>query len=384
MKLVKEGKLSPEDAAELIEAFTEKPSDESTKTVGETPEESPFGRFIGSVESLTREVSKSVDWNDVAKQIRVSVQKGVEAIKTASEEAGKGGGWAFMGGHPAKREVTLPLSLEPGKTFKVECASADVTVEGGHAEGRVEVTATFRAFSQEAAQQAADAFNPVLEEGDTFAGFRCLDNEVAHAEIKVYMPAGVHTEVKVASGDTSVSGTKSSVRVNSASGDVVVREAAGSVELHTSSGDILLESTEAAMVTAESKSGDVRFRHVAGLCNVRSTSGEVKLAEVDARTLSVETASGDVYLTLKNPVTGSVNVRTVSGDLQLDLPDGSDARVSLSSVSGSVSVDKLELKDQAGDDHKLTGKLGHGEGTVDLSSVSGDIRIGLRDASVVG
>jgi hypothetical protein len=383
MKLVKEGKLSPEDAAELIEAFTEKPSDEADKTVGEAPEESPFGRFIGSVESLTREVSKSVDWNDVAKQIRVSVQKGVEAIKTATED-GKGKGWGFVGGQQAQKQLTLPLNLEAGKTFKVDCANADVTVEGGHLEGRVEVTATFRAFTQEAAQEAADAFNPMLEEGDSFAGFRCQDSEITHAEIKVYMPAGVHTEVKVASGDTSVSGTKSSVRVNSASGDVVVKEAAGSVDLHSLSGDILLENTEAAMVTAESKSGDVRFRQVAGLCTVRSTSGEIKLAEIDARTLSVESTSGDVMITLKNPVTGTVNLRTVSGDVQLDLPDGSDARVSLSSVSGEVSVDKLNLNDQAGEGHKLTGKLGHGEGTLDLSSVSGDIRIGLRDASVVG
>lgn len=382
MKLVQDGKLSPEDAAELIEAFAEKPQDPAPDS-NTSPAESAFSRVIGSIESLTREVSKSVDWQDVSKQIRDSVQKGVDAVKHASEEASKGRGWAMFG-QVATSRSELPLNLKSGDTLKLECHSAEIHVEGGHECGSITIEATFRAFTEAEAQAAADAFTPVIEEGEGFVGFRHMGQEMAHAEIIAKVPAGTVVEVKVASGDTFVERTQAGVTIHSTSGDATVSGATGKVELTSVSGDVTVTDSPASLVTAESKSGDVTIRAATGIRSARSTSGDIKLEEVGGTNFSAESSSGDIRVVLTSPATGAVNVRTVSGSIEIETPDGGDARVALSSVSGTVDVDGLELTDRAGDDKRVTGKLGSGNGTLDASSVSGDVSLGLRSATVVG
>jgi DUF4097 and DUF4098 domain-containing protein YvlB len=81
---------------------------------------------------------------------------------------------------------------------------------------------------------------------------------------------------------------------------------------------------------------------------------------------------------MKDPVDGSVNLRTVSGDVLIDLASGSNARVMLASLSGSVSS-RINLDDEQRTEERITGKIGTGNGTVDASAVSGDVRLSWRE-----
>src|SRR5256885_2382204 len=96
MRLVQEGKLSPEDAAELIDAFTtSERNDERTEeevyvgTSGsqtapppppppahEGEHKDPFKSFVDMMDNLQKEVTQNVNWHDVAQQIRRGAQKG--------------------------------------------------------------------------------------------------------------------------------------------------------------------------------------------------------------------------------------------------------------------------------------------------------------------
>src|SRR5689334_9832060 len=118
MKLVQEGKLSPDDAAELIEAFNDAPdephengaAESASATTGAATEtgpktEDPFSRLIGSIEKIGKDAAKNVNWNDIADQVRQGVGKGVEAIKNAAEEAKKGGGFAVIFGSSQTKRV---------------------------------------------------------------------------------------------------------------------------------------------------------------------------------------------------------------------------------------------------------------------------------------
>ncbi|MEZ5162565.1 MAG: hypothetical protein R2688_02225 [Fimbriimonadaceae bacterium] len=86
MQLVKDGKLSPEDAAELIEAFEESPAEpaseepaasaeatEQTTSTEPPPKQDagaksndPFSKFISAVEKIGKDVTTNVNWKDVA------------------------------------------------------------------------------------------------------------------------------------------------------------------------------------------------------------------------------------------------------------------------------------------------------------------------------
>jgi DUF4097 and DUF4098 domain-containing protein YvlB len=102
------------------------------------------------------------------------------------------------------------------------------------------------------------------------------------------------------------------------------------------------------------------------------------LKDVGGSAIGVETVSGDIDLDMKDPVDGSVNLRTVSGDVLIDLASGSNARVMLASLSGSVSS-RIQLDEEQRTEERITGRIGSGEGSVDASAVSGDVRLSWRE-----
>ncbi|MBI3722150.1 MAG: hypothetical protein HY248_06310, partial [Fimbriimonas ginsengisoli] len=179
IKLVQEGKLSAEDAAELIDAFaasdTQEPSQESAETPPPPPgsPKDPFKAFVESMERLGKEASSSVNWQDVAKQVREGAKKGVEALRSSIGEISKGGMPWF--GAQDTREVTLPITVPAGKTLRIENPCGDVRVSGGFDRGTVSAKAHFRAASLEEARSKAEAYTLVVEESDHIVFLRQPD-----------------------------------------------------------------------------------------------------------------------------------------------------------------------------------------------------------------
>ncbi len=397
MKLVQEGKLSPEDAAELIQAFAESgPEEEAGEAAAATEEgaaegvkekaatepgatKDPFAALIDSIEKVTKDVAKTVNWQDVAKQVREGVQKGVEAVKQAAEEARKSGTFTIFGVAETK-EVELPLSVPSGKVLRIEGSAGDVSVKGGASVGKLKATARFRAGTHEDAKAKADRYTPVLEESEQYVLLKQPEGHDFSVDLDIDVPTGVPLELKLLSGDVSIEGTNAPVRVHGKSGDLSLKGAEGAIEVSLSSGDVAIEHANASVLTVETKSGDLSLNDVTGAVNVRTSSGDVSVKRCRARNVSVEAASGDVSVDMLEPVNGTVNVRTVSGDVSVSLPDGSDCRVTLSTLRGSVACD-LELMDDVRDSQRITGRLGNGEGAIDVSAVNGDVRLQLRDSN---
>jgi DUF4097 and DUF4098 domain-containing protein YvlB len=115
--------------------------------------------------------------------------------------------------------------------------------------------------------------------------------------------------------------------------------------------------------------------------NVRTASGDVTVKASSGKSLSLESVSGDVWIDLEEPVAGLMNVRTVNGDAFVSIPDGNDARVSLSTLRGRVKC-AIDLADTAKSDQRITGRLGDGTGTIDVSAVTGNVTLEMRDAVV--
>ncbi len=395
MKLVKEGKLSPEDAAELLDAFGDAPhmvddgenpdsNERESAEEGDKPRtDDPFGKLIGTIEQVTKDVAKNVNWQDIADTVRKGVDKGVEAVKQVAEDAGKGrGGWFKVFGQQADRIIELPLEVPSGKTLKIEGGYGDIKVEGGEPIGSIKVAARFKGYTEEEAKELAEKYMPVLEEGHDFIALRHNEADRLSADIHAKVSEGTVVEIKTSHGDVEVIGTKASLKVNCANGSVKLVGVGGTVEVFAQSGSVALDQTVCSMVTIESKSGDVTLSDVNGLVNIRSNSGDVELSRCSGRTISVEASTGDINIDLVAPVEGSVNLRSVKGDVNLAVSDGSDCRVHLSTLKGDVKVVDLELKDEVREKLVVSGKLGDGSGSIDMSAVTGDVSLSLRDSSV--
>lgn len=405
--MVEEGKLSAEDAAELIDAFSNsgepaeptEPAEPAEATVPpQTPPppqgpgadmpppppgpKDPFRSFVEAMEKVGKEVSDSVNWQEVAKQARTGAQKGYEALKTGVDQVSKGKLDIPWFGTAETRDVTLPLNVGEGKTLRIENPCGDVKIVGGLDVGSVTARAKFKGSSPEDARAKADSYTLIVEESDHMVVIRQPDMSGLVVDLEIQLSSASTVEVKSQSGDVSVIETKGGCRINNTSGDLKLRGLNGPIEVHSTSGDIRIEESTTPSLTIENKSGDIVLEKISGSVNVRTSSGDVLVKDVTGKTLSIECVSGDLRVDLDSPVTGALSLRTVSGDASLAVPDGCDCRVSLSTLRGTVSS-KMELSDEARQDQRITGKLGEGTGTIDISAVTGDVSLTMHDSTAV-
>lgn len=395
LKLVQEGKLSAEDAAELIDSFqrgddeppVEAPAEEGTADgeAKQTPppppdgKKDPFKSFTDFVNNLEREVRESVDWKEVANQAKLGAQKGMDALKKAAEEIKAGNVSVGLFGTSETREVTLPLSVGKGKTLVVENPCGSVKITGGAEEGSVSAKAKVRGASVEDAKAKAEAYTLVVEESDHSVIIRQPRTASLHVDLVVQLKGKTAIEVKTESGNVEIADTNAGAKVNSQSGNVTVRGLDGALDINAYSGDVTVADVKSPSCAIESKSGDITLTKVKGNLNMRIASGEIALTDCHGKSISIESVSGNVDADFSQPITGTLNVRTVNGDASLKLPDGCDCRVSLSTLRGEVECD-LTLTDEAKSDQRITGRLGEGTGSIDVSGINGDILVRLRDS----
>ncbi len=389
-KLVADGKLSPEDAAALIDAFyeTERSEEEEPVTPPQPPpgqpkkpgSRDPFRSLIESIEKMTKEGIDTVDWGEVSKHAKQSAKKGLDTLKTGIEEISKGKvniGWLLT---HEEREVTLPLTVPSGKTLKIENSSGEVKVIGGFEVGSVTAHARFRGSTIEEAKAKAEAYMLIIEESDHIVEIRQPDVNGLTVDLEVQLPGHANVNIKCESGNITMVDTKGGCRIEGRSGNISLRGLNGIVEVGTSSGNISIEDTEGASLSIENRSGNIRAIRTKGNLKARTASGDITVSSSSGKVMSFETASGNVLVDLDEAVTGTTNLRTVDGNAFVSIPDGSDCRVSLSTLRGVVNA-SMHLEDEARADSRVTGRLGPGSGTLDVSAVTGNITLELRDSA---
>lgn len=415
--LVKEGKLSPEDAAELIEAFAKAgakeaianghaaPAPEAPPIVEEPPAPPPAPPVAEEPEPGSASGAKSESAEpgpaagsgtgesdkDPLRNIIDTIQKQFENVpwdelSRAAKDAAKGvkaeiekmakGNWGLFSSQESK-EVELPLTVE-GKTLRIENPTGTVRVAGKQATGRVKATARIRGRDAADAKAKADAYTLVVEESDTVVLIRQPDMGGLSVDLDVSVTGDTPVEIKTQSGDVSVTDTGAGLKANGQSGDVRVKGLNGPIEINLHSGDLEIADVKSPTLTIENKTGDIILKNVDANVNARSASGQFAMRNCTGKTVSIESVSGNVFVDLAQAVSGSVSVRTVNGNATMTVEDGSDCRVSLSTLRGSVTCD-LELKDDSRVDQRVTGRLGDGSGAIDVSAVNGDIVLRQRD-----
>lgn len=388
IKMVEEGKLSAEDAAELIEAFSgpqpnasaEEPKvAEPQQTEQEEEKKDFFKTFTETVEKIGRDASQSVNWKEIADQARSSAKQGFEALKDAGEKISKGKfEFNFFNAHET-RKIEMPLGLGSGKSLRIENPCGDVKIVGGFSEGHVVAVAKVKGSSVEDAREKANGYTLVVEESEELVLIKQPDMSGLSVDLTLQIPEKRFVEVRANAGDVSVLDTKSGVRISSKSGDIHLRQLNGTVEVSAYSGDLKVEDVKSPNLTIESKSGDISLTRIEGNINARTASGNLKVLQSSGKTIAIEAVSGDVHVDLDAPVSGSLNVRTVSGDSLVSIMDGSDCRVSLSTLRGEVSS-AVALDDEAKNDQRITGRLGEGKGTLDVSAVTGNVTLERHDS----
>ena len=126
-------------------------------------------------------------------------------------------------------------------------------------------------------------------------------------------------------------------------------------------------------------SGDLDIKGVQGEVRASSVSGNVNASGLGGRA-NISSVSGDVKVTFQR-AKGSADLHSVSGDVIAVLPSDAGADVRANTVSGDIS-NEFGLTVDRGQwvGSRLSGKIGDGANSMELHTVSGDIK--LRRASM--
>ncbi len=229
---------------------------------------------------------------------------------------------------------------------------------------------------------------------DALAEELIFDVDGPQARIEVRLPRsninwgdGSDLEIHVPQG--------SSIIFEGVSTDITVKNILGGLRLRSVSGDVFIERVE-KLLMVKAVSGDIEVVQSSGKANISTVSGEIEV-ELSSVDITLDTVSGEIDAELEQ----FLNLRaiTVSGDIEIEgqLMDGGE--VDISAVSGDVRLSlrppvnaSLDIETGPGgsiennlSDHEpidkfpahmeLEAQLGDGSGDIRLRTISGDIRI---------
>lgn len=231
-----------------------------------------------------------------------------------------------------------PVKLE----VRFAGGSLQVTTTGGN-ESTVALEGSQKALDATRVELIGDRL-VIQQRRRGFTGvFDRVDSTFAiHAQI----PDGSGVEVVTASGDATLQGKFSAVRLKSASGELsVAGDVSGDVEVETVSGRVRLPHV-AGDLTARSVSADVSADAVDGSASVKSVSGRLHVGSLREGTTIVQSVSGSVDLGIAPGTSIDIDAASASGELTSEIPladspegaDGPTVVIRGATVSGNVHV----------------------------------------------
>ena len=182
------------------------------------------------------------------------------------------------------------------------------------------------------------------------------------AQLRLGVPDGLTYVIKTGSADVSISADIGHSKIISGSGDITVGNAVD-LDCSTGSGNISVSRVDGSAARVSSGSGDVSVSEVYCPLTAKSGSGDVVVKSLQGAELQAKSGSGDIGVAATS---GSVELRSASGSVTVGVADNLPAWLDLSSVSGDIRI---------GLDSTTQPEPGEPYITVRARTASGDIAI---------
>ncbi|MCS7273228.1 MAG: DUF4097 domain-containing protein [Fimbriimonadales bacterium] len=397
LNLMQQGTVTPEEAAELIDALYEvSPTHEASQASSETataetsggtsPVRGLFDQILRAAEEAVRATGQAVrrvDWQQIGRSVREQTQRSLEELRKVLQELEQGD-WSL--GRWSKYEVdlhqTMDFAIGGGQSLSIDLPAGDLHIIGGFDGGRVEAAICLRGANPQAVEQAKARYSLTIEQTDEGVRIRApeLEGDIRQkVDLTLRIPRQVNLRVRLEhKGDIEVEKLDGSVDLRTPRGDMHLRHLRGSATLETVNGDIHLTDLQGDRLALTTVNGDVWLSEVkidSGAFHL--TNGDLEAERLTVRTLKAEAVRGSLTLELLEPVRGDIYLTTVSGDIVVALPDGNDCRVQLQTSAGDIECD-LECRAVERGRHFYRGVAGDGTGTLTLEAVHGNLRVRLR------
>jgi hypothetical protein len=181
------------------------------------------------------------------------------------------------------------------------------------------------------------------------------------ALVDLTVPPDVPVDVKTVTAPVVTAGLAGDVDLKTVTGEVTCRYLTGSVSITTVSAQIDVDA-------------------VSGRFNASSVSGDINVLAGCVSDFAAKTVSGEVTVDLDIKLDGTYHISTVSGDVAARVPDDSSLVLDATTLSGALAA-PAGLDDTSGSRRKLKGRMGAGEATMRVHTLSGDFVLLSRAAA---
>ena len=391
LRMLKEGKVTVEEAEALLEALGEA---EAPEPVGAGPAASggeagqPRAEAVpgvprgegqtsrpdagerpddrrGDFQRMIDDIMKSVDVDGIRETVRESLQRSkinmdrvkeevLRATARVRDESRRAAreyrrhGWGhhisrtiegLWGLTPATGSWSHEADLASGRRLTIHNVWGDVRLRAS-ADGRLRAAAITRAWGRD--EEEARYLLETIAITATDEGVSLIIrvspppgefHRRFRVDFDVQVPTGVPVEVAQAKGDVAATGLGGALTARAASGDVSVREHEGSVQVEVAKGDVTVHQA-AGDVRVTSKHGDVTLAGVGGGATVHLMHGDIEASAIKGA-VDLHTMHGDVEV---EAVAGRIRASSKNGDLELKRPAG-PVSFELETAHGDIRVE---------------------------------------------
>jgi hypothetical protein len=205
----------------------------------------------------------------------------------------------------------------------------------------------------------------------------CLSGD----EIELDVPRGATVNVKGSESETMIDSVrKATVLIEG--GDIFLNNIAQGIEARTFEGGVTVENSSGAITLISTTGNIVAFAvgasEIGDVFKAKTNSGAIALLQIRHRQIEVGSNSGSIKFTGEFQSGGQYNLGTQNGSISLLLPEKSSFKLNASYGFGvfnsEIPLQNLE-KNPTPKAQNLSARVGNGDATLILKTVSGAIRI---------
>jgi len=124
----------------------------------------------------------------------------------------------------------------------------------------------------------------------------------------------------------------------------------------------------------ESRNGTITIEDSEGKTKLRTSNGKI-IVKNHRGDLDGETSNGEIDVEIILPDDGKCKLKTSNGTITISIPSSTSADIKASTSNGRIEVDHPDVEIDEVDDKEFKGKIGDGDGEIELETMNGNIVI---------
>lgn len=165
-----------------------------------------------------------------------------------------------------------------------------------------------------------------------------------------------------------------SIDIKMIDGDIDLEAIKGLLAIEAEDSEITITNCQTLIGQIELSSGVLKIDEGIGNFDIRLDDGRVELSKMSVRQMDISSEAADIDLELMQSEQIAIKVLSEEGDIHMTIDADNSAEIFVNTIDGDLDSGDIELIKE-GDHYK--GKIGTGDGFIQLQSREGDIELQL-------